>query len=33
MLTETNDWNILDYNNKETGREKALEILAKALEI
>ena len=33
MLTETNDWNILDYNNKETGREKAWEILAKALEI
>lgn len=33
MLTETNGWNILDYNDKYSGREKALQILANALEI
>ena len=33
MLTETNRWNILDYNDKYSGREKALQILANALEI
>ena len=33
MLTETNGWNILDYNDKYAGREKALQILANALEI
>ena len=33
MLTETNGWNVLDYNDKQIGKEKALEILAKALEI
>ena len=33
MLTETHGWNVLDYNDKEAGREKALEILTNALEI
>ena len=33
MLTETNGWNVLDYNDKYSGREKALQILANALEI
>ena len=33
MLTETNGWNVLDYNDKQIGKEKALQILANALEI
>ena len=33
MLTETHGWNVLDYNDKYSGREKALEILTNALEI
>jgi len=33
MLTETKGWNIIDYNDKYSGAEKALEILTKALEI
>ena len=33
MLTETNGWNVLDYNDKYSGREQALQILANALEI
>ena len=33
MLTETTGWNVLDYNDKYSGREKALQILANALEI
>tara|TARA_R110000744_G_scaffold270116_1_gene383380 strand:+ start:291 stop:917 length:627 start_codon:yes stop_codon:yes gene_type:complete len=33
MLTETKNWNVIDYNNKETGRDKALELLANALKI
>ena len=33
MLTETTGWNVLDYNDKQIGKEKALQILANALEI
>ena len=33
MLTETNGWTVLDYNDKYSGREQALQILANALEI
>tara|TARA_Y100000996_G_scaffold323274_1_gene259343 strand:+ start:213 stop:848 length:636 start_codon:yes stop_codon:yes gene_type:complete len=32
MLTETNGWNVLDYNDKKTGKEEALQLLTNTLE-